>query len=96
MKKHARALLAAGNKYDVQNLVGATETHLAATVTPANAIEMLLLADKHNASNLRKKAMKVIIANFAKISKQSRWIELKAANCSFVSLIEISVENLKI
>ncbi len=90
---HTRALLAAGDKYDVQSLVTKTEELLVSYImSPASALEMLLFADKHNANVLRKKTLQKVIVNFDKISKQKRWEKLKAAKSSVVSWIEAFVE----
>ncbi len=97
MKQHAKELLVAADKYQVEGLKLAAEEALADNIISENAIDMLLFAnDMPNANVLKKKAMKVIIANYDTISKQQQWQDFKKENIDFVNLIEISVESFSI
>ncbi len=94
MKKHAKSLLAAGDKYDIQDLMLLAEQELVEATNPENAIDMLLLSNLHGVDKLKRKSLKVIITNFDAISKQPKWKELKEDNCDIVTLVEVSAETL--
>ncbi len=93
MKLHAKDLFVAADKYQVEDLKLAAIEALADNVNSGNAIDMLILADLYNVNMLKKKAMRVIIANYKTVSKQQQWQDFKKENIDFVNLIEISVEN---
>ncbi len=92
MKPFAKALLAAGDKYDVKDLVALVEDELIRTLNLENAIDIFLLAHIHNVQDLRKRALKTIITNFGRISKQPKWQKLKDDECGMAELVEVFVE----
>ncbi len=92
MKQHAQALLAVGDKYGINDLVALTEQELIRTMNLENVIDTFLQAHMHNVQNLRKKALKFIISNFDKVSKQPQWKVMKDDKCDMVELIEVFVE----
>ncbi len=93
MKRCAKALFVAADKFHVESLKLAAGKALTDNVNSENAIDMLLLADMYNVNMLKKKTMKVIIGNYDIISKQQQWNDFKQAHSDIVNLIEISVEN---
>ncbi len=91
VKQHSRALLAAGDKYNVQDLMALAEEELIRTMNLENVIDLFVLAHMHNVQDLKKTALTSIITNFDQVSKQAKWKELKDSQCDMVELIEMFV-----
>ncbi len=88
IRQHAKALLAAGDKYDIKYFKGLAQVELMNDTNPTSAIDMLMLEHLRKLNGLKKKAMEVIINNFGTVSKQGNWQDLKDDNCELASLIE--------
>eukprot|EP00088_Acartia_fossae_P068928 TRINITY_DN8858_c0_g1_i1.p1 TRINITY_DN8858_c0_g1~~TRINITY_DN8858_c0_g1_i1.p1 ORF type:complete len:394 (+),score=91.00 TRINITY_DN8858_c0_g1_i1:45-1226(+) len=75
----ADRLLSAAEKYDLRELKGMCETSLCDTIHTENVLDLLVLADLHQANNLRNLALKVIVESGKEIVSQAGWREkLKA------------------
>ncbi len=70
-------LLAAANKYLLPLLKFQCQIHLAGNITKGSCVELLVLADLHNAVHLKKSTVSFIRANRAEIMKIESWKNLK-------------------
>ena len=75
MKDTAGDLLVAAEKYGVLDLKELCEEILCANTTVGNVLEMMELADLHNAASLRAAALKFIGENAKEVSSQKEWRE---------------------
>ena len=75
LKEIAGDLFAAAEKYGVLDLKELCEESLCVNMTVGNVLEMMELADLHNAANLRAAALKFIGENAKEISSQKEWRE---------------------
>lgn len=78
VKKLAKELLNAAQKYELPRLYAICEGVLKMRITVANVIDTIILADLHNATSLRQACLKFIHLNSAEVQKTSRWKYLKA------------------
>ena len=63
MEKHAGDLMAAAEKYQLDQLKGSCEDILISKLEVENCIKMLLLAEIHQGSRLKSTAVKLFIKN---------------------------------
>jgi len=75
LKDVAGDLLVAAEKYGVLDLKELCEEILCANTTVGNVLEMMELADLHNAAKLRAAALKFIGENAKEVSSQKEWRE---------------------
>ena len=73
MEEHAAGLLAAAEKYDLQELKRMCEESLCSTMTTDNVLDMLVLADHNNADLVRTAALKLIVENGDQIVAVNGW-----------------------
>ena len=73
----ARDLLIAANKYELPRLGAMCENALKMEMTVANAVELLLHSDLHQATELKKACMEFIRSNTTEIYKSDGWKQLK-------------------
>jgi len=66
-------LLAAADKYDLSDLKACCERSLAASLSNHNCVDLLILADRHTAVNLRKSAMAFVLGNLSSVVKSVNW-----------------------
>ena len=70
LDKQAESLLAAADKYDLAGLKAVCEWNLAQRVNVDNAIDLLLLADMHNATELKRFILEYISGSGAAITQK--------------------------
>ena len=75
LKEVARDLFVAAEMYGVLDLKEICEESLCVNMTVGNVLEMMELADLHNAANLRAAALKFIGENAKEVSSQKEWRE---------------------
>ena len=73
----ARDLLMVSNKYELPRLMAMCENALKMEMTVANAVELLLHSDLHQAMKLKKASMEFIHSNATEIYKTDGWKQLK-------------------
>ena len=61
--KYTAELLCARDKYEVAGLGKRCDSHLEASITPANAMDILQLADRHHLTDPKKNVMMVIMSD---------------------------------
>ena len=61
--KYSAKLLCAGNKHEVAELGKRCDSHFEASITPANAVDSLQLADRHQLADLKGNVMMVILSD---------------------------------
>jgi len=64
--KHAMAILAASEKYLIEQLKGCCEDHLSGILDVENCVELLLLGERNNAKDLKKAALVFLTDNMTK------------------------------
>ena len=64
--KHAKAILAAAEKYLLEQLKVCCEDHLSGILNVENCIELLLLGERNNATALKKAALLYLTDNMTK------------------------------
>jgi hypothetical protein len=77
LKKRAKSLLLAADKYDLQTLKLLCEKELSSTLSIETALGYLIFADKHSAKKLRMKTIQFIIDNKRQIIKTEDWSKMK-------------------
>ena len=75
LDKQARDLLVAAEKYDLAGLKAICEGNLAQHVNLENAIDLILLADMHNATGLKNYILKYVSGSGTAITKKRENIE---------------------
>ena len=78
----ATELLMSAEKYHLAGLKTICEAELTSTLTVNNAVEHLILADMHNAPQLRKSAVQFIARNLYDIQHHGSWNLLENNNHS--------------
>ena len=73
LEENAAGLLAAAEKYDLQELKRMCEESLCSTMTTDNVLDMLVLADHNNADLVRTAALKLIVENGDQIVAVNGW-----------------------
>jgi len=76
-KVDTKDLLAAANKYLLPLLKFQCQIHLAGNITKGSCVELLVLADLHNAVHLKKSTVSFIRANRTEVMKIESWKNLK-------------------
>jgi BTB/POZ domain len=66
-------LLAAADKYDVQPLKEICVRHMAENISVDNAIELLILAERHSVESLKSLSLQFIKMNFTDVVKTACW-----------------------
>lgn len=69
----AHELLAAADRYDLPGLKKSCENSLIVSMSQETVLDLFVLADMHNANELRVAAKKMIVENRADIVKQDGW-----------------------
>lgn len=92
-KIDSRDLLAAANRYLLPLLKFQCQHFLALKITTENCVELLALADLHNALHLKKSALNHIRLNRADIMKSEGWKNLKESRPDLAFVLDI-VESL--
>ena len=85
----ARELLNVANKYELPRLLSICETTLASKITANSVLEILILAELHQAKTLKKACLGFIKCNFTSICKLDSWIELKSSATHQILVIEV-------
>ena len=85
----ARELLNVANKYELPRLLSICETTLASKITVRCILEMLILAELHEAKTLKKACLGFIKCNFAVICELDSWKELKASSTHQMLMFEV-------
>ena len=73
LEENAAGLLAAAEKYDLQELKRMCEESLCCTMNTDNVLDMLVLADLNNADLVRTAALKLIVENGDQIVAVNGW-----------------------
>ena len=76
LDKYSKSLIAVAHKYEVMRLFEICENHLLHTLTNNTVIELLKIADMHDAKELKEKALKFFEVNARILSKKYRLCEL--------------------
>ena len=82
-----KELLNVANKYELSQLFTMCEDKLKADTTVANVIGLLILADMHSASYLKKACLNYIRHNSAAVRSSSQWEELRKNSDRHSSLL---------
>ena len=92
----AATLLPKANEYQLEGLKMKCEETLSKELTAQTAIDVLLLADTHNAQNLKQSCLVFIAANVTDVKKSSPWSKLKSKGdrSLWVEMLEHIVEPL--
>ena len=77
MRTLAKELLKAANKYELSRLMMMCEIDLKIDINVSNVIDKLILADLHQAKNLKKACLKFIKQNAIKVHQTEGWKTLK-------------------
>ena len=72
----AKKLLYAADKYEIEGLVKCCEKVLYENLSVQNAVETVILADKHNATQLRRICISFIVDHQPEVSKTNKWSEV--------------------
>jgi len=75
-KEKSKELFTAADKYQLDVLKSTCEDHLCSNLHINNAVESLVFGDLHQASKLRRMAMKVIARNLSKVVKTEEYQNL--------------------
>jgi len=67
------SLLAAADKYDLQELKSACEAWLGESTNLDNCVDHIVLADTHSAVDLKRSSLTFIVSNLSKIVKTPNW-----------------------
>lgn len=78
-------LLVAAQKYDLNELKQLCEARLSEKITISNALDLVLLADLHNASTLREQALAFIVTNGEEIVRKPGWRKVLKAHPDVVA-----------
>ena len=76
----AHDLLPKANEYHLEGLKSKCEEALIKILTSETAIDILLMADMHNAQKLKESCMLFIVKNITDVKKSSAWMEEKLKN----------------
>jgi len=68
-------LLAAADKYDLKELKSSCEMSLSESLSNQNAVDLLILADRHTSHDLRKAALDFLLSNLSSVVKRDTWQE---------------------
>ena len=84
---YVKELLNIADKYELPQLLAKCEEKLKSELKVDNAIEVLILADMHNAVHLKETCLNYIRHNSAAVQRSSQWKELKKNCDSHASLL---------
>ena len=95
----ARELLNVADKYELPRLLTICETTLMSKITAKSVLEMLILAELHEAKSLKKACLGFIKCNFARICELDSWNNMKTTNsdihqmlvCEILEFCELSL-----
>ena len=87
--KTAYDLLPKANEYQLEGLKATCEEALIKALTSQTVVDILLMADRHNARNLRESCMLFIAKNITDVKKSSAWMEDKLKNTNKDLLTEV-------
>ena len=90
--EEAKKLLYAADKYQIEGLVKCCEMFLSEHLTVDNVAETVLLADKHNATQLRKSCISFIVEHRSAVSETSSWSQVLAMNEILQDIYQATVE----
>ena len=90
--EEAKKLLYAADKYQIEGLVKCCETFLSEHLTVDNVAETVLLADKHNATQLRKSCSVFIANNHSAVSETSGWSDVLAERSILQDILQASLD----
>ena len=90
--EEAKKLLYAADKYQIEGLVKCCEKFLSEHLTVDNVAETVLLADKHNAAQLRKSCSVFIANHQSAVSKTSGWSEVLAERSILQDIYQATLE----
>ena len=93
LKTLASELLEAAEKYQIFHLLTKCEDELGRNIKDTNVVEMLLLADLHGRSALKKACFKFIRVNSAEVFQTSEWADFKEHKDQYASLFVEVLEN---
>jgi hypothetical protein len=79
LREHALQLWRMADKYEVAKLAQLCEHYLGTTVSAANAIELLVLAEEYSMGALRTKALAFVHANASSVLKEGHFPDLTAS-----------------
>jgi len=89
IRKYSQELLAAADRYQLEQLKSSCQEILIASLAVENCISILLLSDKHNALELRKAALNYAAENMSSISSSCDWKkELAGVQSLMTDMIE--------
>ncbi|KAH9364049.1 hypothetical protein HPB48_016387 [Haemaphysalis longicornis] len=80
LNKMAEQVLVAADKYDLRRLKAMCEDILCSKLSVETAADMLLLADTHNADQLKANALRFIKANGARVVETDGWKKMATEN----------------
>ena len=89
-KEFAGELLIVANRYEMEDFKLICERVLMKNVNLENVVEFLMVADTHNAINLKKHCFCIIMANFAEVVNKDEFKELKNSHANV--LLELNLE----
>ena len=69
-KEHARDILAAANKYELDLLKKRCEAQLVSTLNTSNCLDLLVLGELHEAAKLKMVALDFVSMNFPSLVQQ--------------------------
>ena len=75
IKVNARSLLAAAEKYDLQELKNMCEKCLSEDITVGNCINLLKLAELYRANDLKKQLLQFVAVNAKSLSRETEWMD---------------------
>ena len=88
----AKELLAAANKYELPRLQLICERELRARVGAGNAIEMLLLAEIHQAETLKRACLEFIKSSFGRVYESDGWKDLRSKSTNSTDIYTVKTK----
>lgn len=73
-------LLRAADKYQLDKLKAICEHQLSKTMCEDNATELLIMADRYNAGQLKRRALEFIVTNATKVIRSNSWARMASEN----------------
>lgn len=78
-------LLAASDKYEINSLKFMCEENLCANLAVENAVTTLILADRHNAKELKSETLNFIVGNAKAIVRSNGWNAMKTSPAALMA-----------
>ena len=94
--EEAKKLLYAADKYQIEGLVKCCEKVLYKNLSVQNAVETVILADKHNATQLRRICISFIVEHQPEISETNKWSEVLAEIDILQDIYQATVEKYRL